>query len=110
MVKLQEGLVRIIMEGKMRRRFIAIALFVLTSAYIPGAGTGGVIYTQTAYAADKGTRGNNQNIDSGGAANVGKDLYPYHWADTNQFGDDESYNNLSTGRSEVPYPIHREDH
>jgi len=45
-----------------------------------------------------------------GAMRVDRDLYPYHYDDANQFGDDEAYN--STGGhagKRVPFPIHRED-
>jgi hypothetical protein len=45
-----------------------------------------------------------------GATRVDRDLYPFHYGDTNQFGDDEAYNSMSgkvhTG---VRFPIHRED-
>lgn len=45
-----------------------------------------------------------------GAIRVDRDLYPFHYDDVNQFGDDEAYNSASgkvhTG---VRFPIHRED-
>jgi len=84
-------------------------VFVFALAYVGSAELGSGMGQGTAYAEGRGVYANDRNVDTGRATNVARDLYPYHWADSNQFGDDEAYNNSSTGRSEVPYPIHRED-
>ncbi len=53
--------------------------------------------------------GSHQNSRSG-AVRVDRDLYPYHYDDVNQFGDDEAYNSMSGQvKTGVRYPIHRED-
>ena len=93
----------------MRRKLVAIILFVFALAYVGSSEIGSGMGQEMAYAAHRGVYRYDRDIDTGGATNVARDLYPYHWADSNQFGDDEAYNNASTGRSEVPYPIHRED-
>ena len=94
---------------KLRAKFGVVMLaltFILASAYIADAGGG--TDQQTVQHTDKEVSGYSRNINSGGAMRVDKDLYPFHYGDTNQFGDDEAYNSMSGG-SKVPYPIHRED-
>ena len=52
----------------------------------------------------------NLNAGSSGAIRVDEDLYPFHYDDVNQFGNDEAYNSI-TGHNhgKVPFPIHREE-
>ena len=90
------------LKGKFAVILVALA-FILGSACIALAGGG--MDQQTGQAT---VSGSNQNVNSSGAMRVDKDLYPFHYGDTNQFGDDEAYNSISGG-SKVPYPIHRED-
>jgi hypothetical protein len=94
---------------KLRAKFGVIMLaltFVLASAYIADAGDG--TDQQTVKHTYKEVSGDDRDVNSSGAMRVDKDLYPFHYGDTNQFGDDEAYNSISGG-SKVPYPIHRED-
>jgi hypothetical protein len=83
---------------------------VLASACIAFAGVGGGASQQMGRDTDRGI-GNGQGLNSGGAMRVDEDLYPFHYNDINQFGDDEAYNS-STGHNnmKVPFIIHREDH
>ena len=81
--------------------FIALVLtFALAPPYIDYAGASSKDrqITQVQYRGDS-------DRDWYGSHRVDRDLYPYHWADPNQFGDDEAYNYI-TGGSNVPYPFH----
>ncbi|SPF50794.1 exported hypothetical protein [Syntrophobacter sp. SbD1] len=96
---------------KMRRKFCAVILalsLVLASAYIAAAQDKGSTDRQTAQSADRGASGDDRDVNSSGAMRVDRDLYPSHYDDVNQFGDDEAYNK-TTGHSVVRYPFHRID-
>ena len=98
------------MKGKLGVIIFAFTFFVLASACIGNAGMEAVSDRQTAQDTDRGVSGGNQSYNSSGAMRVDRDLYPFHYGDVNQFGDDEAYNSLSGKVSTgVRYPIHRED-
>jgi len=75
-----------------RKKFIAVMLFVLASVY---AGS-----WQMAYAVDMGIYDN--KVGSNAPTSIERDLYPFHWGAANQFGDDETHTNPATECSEVP--------
>jgi hypothetical protein len=114
------------LKGKFRVLMLALA-FAAVFACISNAGMGGGMDRQTAPGATRVVIGDGWNMrivpvvswseagkatssSGGGAVSVDRDLYPFHYDDVNQFGDDEAYNS-TTGHTNngVRFPIHRED-
>ena len=65
---------------------------------------------QAGHDGDKAYSGHDRRVNSFGAMRVDEDLYPFHYGDVNQFGDDEAYNSTRERNvRKVPFPIHREE-